>query len=265
MAEVRQLPDGKFELRNIRDFHYRSEHDYDVRYLTQVIDPERISSIDVALSHWENRQSIAHSMLGFNFDDGVSIVVSLETRLPLSVRQDALAGMYRNFALAMIAGTPRDLYGLRADHRGEALYVYRCKACPETLRRLVRRFFSRAEELSLKPEFYNSLCRNCTTGLLPLMRDDSSGVDDIRVLLNGFSDQLLFQREMLIRREGESFDSLHARCLVPGKCSGADAPDRKYSGTSETGWLQTRNSALIGRKNSQPLCSGGKSKPGELK
>ena len=239
--EARQLADGSYELRNVRDFHYRSENDFDDRCRTVVVSPEQISSIDAVFSHWDDLEGIAHSMLGLNFADGTTVVISLETRLPEGAVQNGLDGFYRRYELAMLAGTPEDLYALRADHRGETLYVYRLKMTHEAMRDTAVSIFARAEELRRRPEYYNSLFRNCTTGMRPMLPESERLKKcDLRVMLNGLADKMLFERGMLVRREGESFGSLRARSLVPGRCRGKDAPRTNYSGESEARWLRAR-------------------------
>ena len=239
--EVNKLDDGRYELLNVRDFVYRSETDYDIQYRTMTVDPEQISSIDAVFSHWDNMEEIAHSMLGMNFADGTTVVISMETRLPEGADQNGIDGLYRRYGLAMLAGTPTDFYGLRADHRGETLYVYRLNMDRQDLHDTVLSVFERAAELQRNPQFYNTLHRNCTTGLLPMLPgavDRTSG--DIRVLLNGLAVQLLFEKGMVVRREGESFGSIRARSLVPGLCRGKDAPPAHYGGESEARWLRER-------------------------
>ena len=236
--EVNRLDDGRYELLNVRDFIYRSETDFDAQYLTLTVDPERISSIDAVFSHWDNMEEIAHSMLGLNFADGTTVVISLETRLPEGASQNGIDGLYRRYGLAMLAGTPDDFYGLRVDHRGETLYVYRLDMDRENMLETVHSLFARAAELQRKPQFYNSLYRNCTTGLLPMLPTADHGLGDIRVMLNGMAAKMLFEKDLIVHREGESFGSLRARSLVPGLCRGKDAPSAHYGGESEARWLR---------------------------
>ena len=239
--EVSKIDEVTYELRNVRDSLYRSENDFDLRYRTLTVAPERISSIDVVFSHWDNLEEVAHSMLGLNFADGTTVVISLETRLPEGAKQNGLDGFYRRYALAMIAGTPEDLYGLRADHRGETLYVYRLQKEHEVLRGMTVSLLERAAELQRKPEFYNSLFRNCTTGLLPMLqRTNQHPKRDFRVMLNGLAAKMLYDRKLLRHRENESFGSLRARSLVPGLCCGKGAPPLRYGGESECRWLRNR-------------------------
>lgn len=239
--EVNRLDDGRYELLNVRDFVYRAEKDFDVRYRTMTVDPERISSIDAVFSHWDNMEEIAHSMLGLNFADGMTVVISLETRLPEGTDQNGIDGLYRRYGLAMLAGTPDDFYGLRVDRRGETLYVYRLNLDRGELHDMVLSIFERAAELQRNPQFYNTLSRNCTTGLLPML--PAAGHDlgvDIRVMLNGMAAKMLFEKDLIVRREEESFGSLRARSLVPGLCRGKNAPSARYGGESEARWLRER-------------------------
>ena len=237
--EVRKLENGAYVLRNVRDFLYRSEHDFDVRYRTVTVDPAKISSIDAAFSHWDNMEEVAHSMLGLNFSDGTTVVISLETRLPAGAKQNAVDGLYHRYGLAMLGGTPEDLYGLRVDHRGETLYVYRLDMNQEFLFATAVSLLEQAAELQKHPVFYNSLCRNCTTGLLPMLPGADQYLDgDIRTILNGLASKMLFEKDLLVCRENESYGSLRARSLVPGLCGGKGAPRARYGGESETRWLR---------------------------
>ena len=237
--EVNKLDDGSYELLNVRDFVYRSVTDFDVQYRTMTVDPEQISSIDAVFSHWDNMEEIAHSMLGLNFADGTTVVISLETRLPEGAAQNGIDGLYRRYGLAMLAGTPDDLYGLRVDHRGETLYVYRLDMDRKDLHDTVLAIFERAAELQRNPQFYSTLFRNCTTGLLPMLPTEDHDIGgDIRVMLNGMAAKMLFEKDLVVHREEESFGSLRARSLVPGLCRGKDAPPARYGGESEARWLR---------------------------
>ena len=99
--------------------------------------------------------------------------------------------------------------------------------------------FERAAELQRDPQFYNTLSRNCTTGLLPMLPTADRDLDgDIRVMLNGMAAKMLFEKDLIVHREEESFGSIRARSLVPGLCLGKDAPSAHYGGESEARWLR---------------------------
>ena len=74
---------------------------------------------------------------------------------------------------------------------------------------------NRAVKLEREPEFYNSITENCTTSLAPLLREINPSFEgDIRLLLNGRSDELLYELGYLRHREGESFAELKRRSRV---------------------------------------------------
>lgn len=199
-------------LRNVRDFRYRSVDDYDIRYTEFEFDPATVRTVDLAVSHWDGMRAIAHTMLSFGFADGRYLVVSMETRIPEGATQGFLPGFYRQYELIMVLGVEEDLFRLRTDFRREDLYLYRTNATPAQARKLLGYVVLRAESLSQHPEFYNSVTRNCTTSLAPLLRviDPTFG-GDIRLLFNGYSDELLFELGYLKHREDETFAELKKR------------------------------------------------------
>lgn len=90
---------------------------------------------------------------------------------------------------------------------------------PTRLRRQARELLDyvilRADSLSRHPEFYNSITRNCTTSLGPLLRViDPTFEGDLRLLLNGYSDELLFELGYLKHQEEETFPELKKRRLA---------------------------------------------------
>ncbi|MBQ9500828.1 MAG: DUF4105 domain-containing protein [Lentisphaeria bacterium] len=209
---------GKILFRDVRDFRYRTENDYTVRYLDMTVDPDRLRSVDLALSHWDGLEAVAHTMLGFNFSDGKRLVLSMETRLPEGRGQDAVAGLFKQYEIIPVLGTPEDVLDLRVRYRGEDLYLYRTCVTPEQGRLLLMCI---ARRINGGRAFYNTLTRNCSTSLAPLAEvAGGEPFRDIRVLVNGFSDRMLYELGYLKHREGESFDSLRNRSYIPGKSRG---------------------------------------------
>ena len=212
------LKEKKITFYDVRDFCYKSENDYQVRYLDMTVSPEELHSLDLAVSHWDGLESVAHTMLCFNFKNQKRLVLSMETRIPVGKKQGAVAGLFKQYEIIPVLGTPEDLFDLRIKHRGEDFYLYRTNTTPEQMRHLLR---SVAVYVNLKPEFYNTLTRNCTTSLLPLVEVLAlDPIDDFRLVINGFSDQLLFRLGYLHCREGETFASLKSRSYIPGKSAG---------------------------------------------
>jgi hypothetical protein len=202
----------------VRDFRYRSEDDHTVRYRDMTVDPERLSSVDLAVSYWDGLEAVAHTMLGFNFSDGQRLVLSMETRIPEGRSQDAVAGLFKQYEIIPVLGTPQDVFDLRIKYRGEDFYLYRTNVTPEQGRLIL---LAVARRLNGERELYNTLTRNCSTSLAPLVEVvGKEPFRDIRVLFNGYSDRMLYELGYLKHREDESFASLRNRSYVPGKSRG---------------------------------------------
>lgn len=210
-----ELDGARAKIGNIRNFRYRTTEDFDSVYASGEYDLDQVQSVHLAVSHWDGLQAVAHTMLSFGFRDGRYLAVSMETRLPEGMEQGFLPGLYKQYEILMVLATEEDLLRLRTDFRGEELFLYRTNATPEQARTMLDSLLERAVELEREPEFYNSITENCTTSLAPLLREINPSFEgDIRLLLNGRSDELLYELGYLRHREGESFAELKRRSRV---------------------------------------------------
>jgi len=185
-------------VRHIRDFEYRSEKDFTPRYYDRTFDLADAVSLDLVKSRWAG-PAIAHTMLSFGFRDGWHLVLSVETRTEKGEAQGALPGLFKQFELIYILADERDLIRLRTNFRGEEVYLFPFRGTPEKVRLVLRDVLEKAERLRAQPEFYNTLTHNCTLGLMPhfdRIRDKRPPFD-IRLLLNGFIDTLIYERDGL--------------------------------------------------------------------
>lgn len=210
-----ELDGSRAKIGNIRNFRYRTETDFDSVYTSDEYDLDQLESVDLAVSHWDGLEAVAHTMLSFGFRDGRRLAVSMETRLPEGMEQGFLPGLYKQYEILMVLALEEDLFRLRTDFRGEELYLYRTNATPEQARTMLDSLLERAIKLEREPEFYNSITENCTTSLAPLLREINPSFEgDIRLLLNGRSDELLYELGYLRHREGEAFAELKRRSRV---------------------------------------------------
>ena len=212
---VQKLDGNKFRIENVRDFRYRTPDDFDIRYFTGVYDADALKSLDLAVSHWDGMDDIAHTMLCFNFSDGKSLALSVEMRCPKGTSRGYYTTFFKQHALIYIWATPEDILNLRSNYRGEAMYLYRTAATPEEVRKLFLMLMKRTDELSGREEFYRTVFGNCTTEWLPYLKATRPTLRwDIRALINGSFDRLLFEQGFLSHRDGEIFESLRARSFV---------------------------------------------------
>lgn len=172
---------------NVRNFHWRSENDYDVRWEAREYDLSQVRSADLILSYWMG-PAIAHTLVSFGFSDGRQLVFSLEIRKEQGEAFSALGGFFRKFETILVAADERDIVQVRSNVRGEDVYLYRLHGLGrEQLEALLRSYVANAQELQQAPRFYNTLTSNCTTVVFDLVRQIVPGLPlDYRLLLSGY-------------------------------------------------------------------------------
>ena len=209
---VEWLSENTALIHNVRDFNYRSTVDFDERYISVKIETDKVKSVDFAVSHWDGLQKIGHTMLSFGFENGNFLALSMETRLPQHTVQGFIPGLYKQYEILPILATEQDLFKLRTNYRKEELFLYRTNISSHLASKILHSILTQLKKGNENNKFYNSLSHNCTTSLAPLfyfLNPKSDG--DCRLLLNGDSDQLLYDMKLLKHQRGESFENLKKR------------------------------------------------------
>ncbi len=207
----------RLTVENLRDFHYRSEQDYDVRYRTETYDLNQLTTVDLGECHWDGMEAICHTMLSFGFADGRHLVVSAETRLPRGVEQDSIGGIYKLYGLLYVFGTEADIFALRTNHRHEDLTLYPLNITPEQARRLLLAYVKLAQEAEATQRPYNTVTDNCSSGLVRIFRHFAPNMPALYNLLplhNSSISRLIYKNGGMLTREGESFEALSRRCYM---------------------------------------------------
>jgi len=168
--DVERLPEVKKQgdllfFRNIRNFNYRSETDFDVGYYDAVYDLRKLKSVDLLLVYWGSPH-IAHVMMSFGFESGKQLAISVETRKKRGQKYSAVRGFFRAYELIYVVADERDLIRLRTNFRGEDVYLYRLQIPPERMRHMLLSYCKTVKELNKAPQFYNALIDNCATNAL---------------------------------------------------------------------------------------------------
>ncbi len=172
---------------NVRNFHWRTENDYDVRWEPRQYDLSQVRSADLILSYWMG-PAIAHTLVSFGFSDGRQLVFSLEIRKEQDEAFSALGGFFRKFEAVLVAADERDIVQVRSNVRGEDVYLYRLQGLDrEEMKALLHSYVASAQQLQQAPRFYNTLTSNCTTVVFELVRQIVPGLPlDYRLLLSGY-------------------------------------------------------------------------------
>ena len=206
-------------IQNVRDFKYRSETDYDQLWETRTYNLDRIRGVDLFLSFWGPTQ-IAHTIVSWEFDDGQHLAISIETRKEKGESYSAVRGFFRQYELYYVVADERDLVGLRTNHRGEQVYLYRIRVPASQARALLVDYLNEVNRLADHPRWYNALTQNCTTTIRGHAQNAGAGGRlDWRLLANGHLDQLLYERGQI--NTDLPFAGLRARSDITGRAKAA--------------------------------------------
>jgi hypothetical protein len=176
-----QVTGSRVTLANVRNFNWRSDDDYDVRWETRTFDLDHLKSADAVLSYWGS-PAIAHTMVSFGFDDGRHVVFSVEIRKKRGEQFSSIGGFFKQFA-----ADERDIIRVRTNVRGEDDYLYPLRMDKPAMRALFLSYVGTANQLVDKPRFYNTITSNCTTLVYDMAKQiDPSLPRDIRLLLTGY-------------------------------------------------------------------------------
>jgi hypothetical protein len=229
--EVAVLPrafiDGDHvRMTGVRNFDWRSRDDFTVHYDEREIDLSHLTSLDFYISYW-TEGPVAHTFVSFNFDNAAPLSISIETRPEVGRGFEPIASAFKQFELIYVVGEERDIVGVRAIHRREAVYLYHLNGPPDDVRRLLLVYLARINELADRPEFYNLFTNSCTINIIRYMNAAGrKGRFDIRHLLNGLIDSYLYHSGRI--DTSLPFDELRQRSLIneaAKEAGGAPEPD----------------------------------------
>ena len=88
------------------------------------------------MSYW-GPVDYCHTFVSFGFEGGEQLAVSVETRKEVGESYSTWAGFFKRFELIYVFADERDVIGVRTNHRGEHVYLYRLRAQPGAAARAV--------------------------------------------------------------------------------------------------------------------------------
>ena len=229
LADVARVPAVTFDgdlvtIRNVRNFQYRSETDFDEIWETRTYDLSQLRGIDMYLSYWGSPM-MAHTITSWEFADGQHLAVSIETRKEVGEEYSAVLGFFRQFELYYVVADERDVIGVRTNHRGEDVYLYRMKTPLPVARAMLVSYLEAMNRLASAPSWYNALVDNCTTVIRQHQRQVAPDKTfDWRIIVNGYIDELGYERGTI--DTSLPFDELRRKSNITerGKAAGA-SPD----------------------------------------
>ena len=186
---------NQIRIHNIRNFDYRTEKEFSVRYYDRTFDLTKLKTVDYVLSYWDGNEAIAHSIISFGFGDGDYLAVSVETRLEEGEPQSGLRGLFKQYELIYILGDERDLLRLRTNFRKEDVFLYPITTDKKTVRKVFNVIMEKVNNIASKPEFYNTITQSCLSSLMGDLKRviTPRSTFTYKRLANGYSDELLYE------------------------------------------------------------------------
>lgn len=220
----RAVIDGdRVRITGVRNFDYRTRNDFTVRWEEREVSLSHLTGLDFYVSYFREGP-VGHTFVSFIFDNAPPLSISIETRPEVGEGFAPVASLFKQFELIYVVGEERDIVGVRTNHRGEPVYLYRLNAPADDARRLFLIYLARINELADRPEFYNLLTNSCTINIVRYANAAGrSGRFDIRHLLNGLIDSYLYHSGRVDTTL--PFDELRQRSLINAAAQAAEGAD----------------------------------------
>ena len=207
-----EFNDGKVTIRNVRDFEWRSNRDFDKRWIDMEINLDDVSKIWFVLEYFDpSRRQMAHTIMSFEMSDGTRLACSIEVRRERGERYHPVKGLFRQYELIYVWATERDVIGVRTRCRKRSVtHLFEAVVLgPGNERRMLESYLKRTNKLGQSPEWYNTITNTCTTNIVRHVNEVYPGrvPRAVAVLLPGLSPKLL-QRNNLVKIEGTIEETL---------------------------------------------------------
>ena len=201
-----EFGDGEVTIRNVRDFEWRSNRDFDERWIDMKINLDEVSKIWFVLEYFDpSRRQMAHTIMSFEMSDGSRIACSIEVRRERGERYHPIKGLFRQYELIYVWATERDVIGVRTRCRKRSVtHLFEAVVLgPGNERRMLESYLNRTNKLSQSPEWYNTITNTCTTNIVEHVNEVYPGrvPRAVAILLPGLSPNLL-QRNNLVKIDG---------------------------------------------------------------
>ena len=180
-------------IHDVRNFQYRSASEFSVHYDVRRVDLRNLKGADIFVNYWGSPY-MAHPIISFDFGRDGRICFSIETRPEQGEVYSALGGLYRQFELIYVVADERDVIRLRTNFRkNEDVYLYKLKV--PLIRESFLEYVQAVNELHHTPRWYHAVTNNCTSAIRHQRVASMRAAWDYRLLINGWGDQLLYERK----------------------------------------------------------------------
>ena len=161
---------GQITITNVRNARYRSTTDYDVRWEERTVRLDELESVWVMVEPFREHPAIGHTIVSFGFSDGQYLALSSEVRREPGEEYGVWSGMVGAFELMPLVADERDVFGLRANHRHDDVYLYPLRLTAAERQRVFVAALGAVEARRAAPAWYHTLTSNCTTNMVEILR-----------------------------------------------------------------------------------------------
>jgi len=157
---------NQISIKNMRDFSYSSETEYEENYYSKSYNVNDIESLYYIIEPFSDYDGPAHTMFSFGFKDWEYLIISAEIRKEKWETFSPFKWITREYEMVYMIWSETDFVKLRANYRKDEVIMYPINTPQEKIQELFVSMLKRADELSKNPEFYNTVTQNCTTSIL---------------------------------------------------------------------------------------------------
>lgn len=199
MPSVDFLDNNKIKITNIRDIHYRTTRDYDLKYYDRTINIDDVNSAWLAIAPFAPF-GVAHTFVSFGFKDGTFLSISIEVRRQKGKSFHPVSAFLRQFEIMYVIAEESDVLKVRTNIINYTVRLFPIQTEKEKIQAVFTDMMKRADKLGKEPEFYNTLWNNCTTNIIKHTKRFSNKplpLWDLRYLLPDTLDKIAYKNNMI--------------------------------------------------------------------
>ena len=194
LSQAIERSDSTIKITDVRDWSFDENGPNEKVWNDIVVNPKNIKDVWFVSTPFSTFEGIAHTMLMFEFRDADPLLVSVEARKEADESYSALRGLWNNYELVYLWGTPQDFLGRRALVDLDPIRMMKVRAKDSFKQNIFLDFIERTNEVYAEPKFYNTVLHNCTNELAHAANRETPGAVpwSISYVLPGYADETLY-------------------------------------------------------------------------
>ena len=179
LAAFKEVAPNEFQLSNMRAFEYTLDGQNRRDWIETRLDLGQLREVWFFVEPFPDAPIFAHSFLSFVFEDESggreAVSVSVEARKESGEEYSPLRGIFREYELAYVWSTEKDVTTRITIGLDHDLYAYKLNIGEAEAKQVFRHFAARTNGLRDRPRFYNTLFSNCTNELAKAVNEAYPG------------------------------------------------------------------------------------------